>query len=127
MKTQTIRNYKENRIFGCNTHLIQQRRSKKSVLNVYNVANYINFQIYEHPVSEMFIRQLLQLKGMSVDKATAIRERYPTTRLLIDALQRSDCNGELLLSSIELSDEKRQLGAAINKTIYQLYTKKILN
>lgn len=28
--------------------LIEQRRSKKCVLNLYNVANYINVQIHEH-------------------------------------------------------------------------------
>lgn len=75
----------------------------------------------------MFIRQLLQLKGISIDKAFAIVERYPTPRILFDTLQNSDCSGDSLLSSIEFGDKKRLLGASISKTIYQLYTMKNLN
>lgn len=69
----------------------------------------------------MFIRQLLQLKGMSVDRATAIVERYPSPRILIAALENS-ANGEQLLANIQVSDKRRQLGSSISKTVYQLYT-----
>jgi len=70
----------------------------------------------------MFIRQLLQLKGMSIDKATAIIEHYATPQILITALQNADKNGEQLLASIQVGDKKRQLGFAISRTVYQLYT-----
>ncbi|XP_012232037.2 crossover junction endonuclease MUS81 isoform X2 [Linepithema humile] len=73
-------------------------------------------------VSEMFIRQLLQMKGMSIDKATAIVEHYATPQILITALQNSGKNGEQLLANIQVGDKKRQLGPAISKAIYQLYT-----
>lgn len=75
----------------------------------------------------MFVRQLLQLKGMSIDKALAIVEHYPTPRLLVEAFQKTDCNGELLLATIEFGDKKRLIGSVISKTIYQLYMKKDLN
>ncbi|XP_053998116.1 crossover junction endonuclease MUS81 [Hylaeus anthracinus] len=78
-------------------------------------------------VSEMFIRQLLQLKGISIDKAFAIVECYPTPRTLFDAVQESDCNAESLLSSIQFGSKKRLIGAGISKTLYQLYTMKNLN
>ena len=72
----------------------------------------------------MFVRQLLQLKGMSIDKALAIVEYYSTPRLLIEAFRES---GELLLANIEFGDKKRLIGPIISKTIYQLYMKKDLN
>ncbi|XP_076632122.1 mus81 structure-specific endonuclease subunit [Colletes latitarsis] len=78
-------------------------------------------------VSQMFIRHLLQLKGISIDKAFAIVEHYPTPQILFNALQKSDCNRDSLLSNIEFGDKKRLLGTAISKTIYQLYTMKNLN
>ena len=81
--------------------------------------NIISFQIFK--VSEMFIRQLLQLKGMSIDKAMAIVERYASPQILITALKNSGKNGEQLLANIQV-DKKRRLGPVIRKTIYQLYT-----
>lgn len=78
------------------------------------------FQIFK--VNEMFVRQLLQLKGMSVDKAMAIVEYYATPQILITALQSSDKNGEQLLANIQVGNKKRQLGSAIAKVIYQFYT-----
>lgn len=68
----------------------------------------------------MFIRQLLQLKGMSIDRATAIVERYPSPQILITALENSA--DEQLLANIQVGDKKRQLGPTISKTVYQLYT-----
>lgn len=73
------------------------------------------------------MRHLLQLKGLSVDKALAIAERYQTPRLLIDAMQSSEGKSELLLSSIVFGERKRQIGPVLSKTVHQLYTKKNLN
>lgn len=79
----------------------------------------ISFQTFK--VSEMFIRQLLQLKGMSIDKAMAIVERYASPQILITALENSGKNGEQLLANIQV-DKKRRLGPTISKVIYQFYT-----
>nr|XP_033334596.1 crossover junction endonuclease MUS81 [Megalopta genalis] len=78
-------------------------------------------------VNQMFIRQLLQLKGVSVDKAVAIVEHYPTPKVLVNAFQQSDSNGELLISNIQSGNKKQVLGSIISKAIYQLYTNKTLN
>lgn len=75
----------------------------------------------------MFVRQLLQLKGLSVEKALAIVEHYPTPRLLIEAFQNCESDRELLLANIQYGDKKRSIGPTISKTIYQLYTKKNFN
>lgn len=75
----------------------------------------------------MFIRQLLQLKGMSVDKAMAIVEHYASPQILITALENSDKNSEQLLQNIQIDDKKRRLGPVISKAVYQLYTLNELN
>ncbi|CAD1472643.1 unnamed protein product [Heterotrigona itama] len=124
-----IRTFKEKNLIGC----------KKEVVTQTNISNNTcNFMVFEEfnkaaskqkvfKVNEMFVRQLLQLKGMSIDKALAIVEHYSTPQLLIEAFRESSCNGELLLANIEFGDKKRLIGPTISKTIYQLYMKKDLN
>ncbi|XP_043510455.1 crossover junction endonuclease MUS81 isoform X3 [Frieseomelitta varia] len=121
-----IKTFKEKNLIGC----------KKEVVTQTNISNNTcNFMVFEEfnkaaskqkvfKVNEMFVRQLLQLKGMSIDKALAIVEHYSTPRLLIEAFRES---GELLLANIEFGDKKRLIGPIISKTIYQLYMKKDLN
>lgn len=73
----------------------------------------------------MFIRQLLQLKGLSFDKATAIVEKYPTPISLYTAYQNcSSSEGEKLLSNLKFGLLKKNLGPAISKTLHQLFTMK---
>lgn len=72
-------------------------------------------------VRQMFVRQLLQLKGMSVDKALAIVECYPTPLMLINALHTSDY-GQALIANIQYGLQKRQIGPALSKTVYLFYT-----
>lgn len=77
-------------------------------------------------VGEIFIKQLLQLKGLSVDKALAIVEIYPTPRKLFLAYRRCvvQKDAENLLASIQYGPVKRTIGTVISKTIYQLFTNK---
>ncbi|XP_076243895.1 mus81 structure-specific endonuclease subunit [Calliopsis andreniformis] len=121
--------FKEKNLIGCKKATLKQADISSNILNLMEFQEFNKAASKQKvfKVSEMFIRHLLQLKGISVDKAVAIAERYSTPQLLIDALQEPDCNGEMLLSSIECGDKKRQLGITLSKTIYQLYTKKNLN
>ncbi|XP_050580499.1 crossover junction endonuclease MUS81 isoform X4 [Bombus affinis] len=120
---------KEKNLIGCKKEVI----TRTNILN--NTCSLMVFEEFNKAaskqkvfkVNQMFVRQLLQLKGMSIDKALAIVEHYPTPRLLVEAFQKSDCNGELLLATIEFGDKKRLIGSVISKTIYQLYMKKDLN
>lgn len=72
----------------------------------------------------MFVKQLIQLNGMSVEKAVAIVDFYPTPNILKSAYDEAGSNGENLLASIQYGVAKRQLGPAISKTLYQYYTRK---
>ncbi|XP_047433210.1 crossover junction endonuclease MUS81 [Mugil cephalus] len=74
-------------------------------------------------VREVFARQLMQISGLSGDKAAAILEQYSTPHSLLTAYKRcaSDAEKEKLLSSIRYGKLKRNLGPALSRTVYQLY------
>ncbi|KAJ8716770.1 hypothetical protein PYW07_003397 [Mythimna separata] len=74
-------------------------------------------------VTDTFIKLLLQLKGMSVDKALAITEKYPTPRSLINAYVKCDRReGETLLANLKYGELHRNVGPATSKSIYQLFS-----
>ncbi|XP_034532981.1 crossover junction endonuclease MUS81 [Notolabrus celidotus] len=75
-------------------------------------------------VKEVFARQLMQISGLSGDKAAAVLEQYSTPHSLLTAYDRcaSEAEKEKLLSSIRYGKLKRNLGPALSKTVYQLYS-----
>ncbi|KAK6291707.1 hypothetical protein J4Q44_G00374920 [Coregonus suidteri] len=77
-------------------------------------------------VREVFARQLMQISGLSGDKAVAILENYSTLHSLLKAYEQcpSDTEREKLLSSIRYGKLKRNLGPALSRTVYQLYCTK---
>ncbi|XP_070710847.1 crossover junction endonuclease MUS81 [Pempheris klunzingeri] len=74
-------------------------------------------------VKEVFARQLMQISGLSGDKAAAILEHYSTLHSLLTAYEQcaSEAEKEKLLSSIRYGKLKRNLGPALSRTVYQLY------
>lgn len=74
-------------------------------------------------VREVFARQLMQISGISGDKAAAILEHYSTVSSLLDAYKQcsTDTEREKLLSSIKYGKLKRNIGPALSRTVYQLY------
>lgn len=74
-------------------------------------------------IRDMFNRQLVSLKTLSIDKALAITEVYPTPRSLISAYDRCFDENEAmnLLVNIPCGKLKRPLGTAISHTIYKLF------
>lgn len=74
-------------------------------------------------VTEMFIKMLLQLKGMSVEKAIAITNFYKTPKSLITAYESCDeKRGVFLLAHLKYGNLNRNVGPSISKTVYQLFT-----
>ncbi|KYQ50197.1 Crossover junction endonuclease MUS81 [Trachymyrmex zeteki] len=118
-----IKIYKDKKLVGCKKeHLTQTDNVGNAIrLMEFKEFNKASSKQRTFKVSEMFIRQLLQLKGMSIDKAMAIVERYASPQILITALENSGKNGEQLLANIQV-DKKRRLGPTISKVIYQFYT-----
>lgn len=73
-------------------------------------------------VRETFIKQLLALKGLSVDIALEITKYYPTPKDLYQNYQRlSTSEGEKLLSKITIGSLERKIPHSVSKTIYHLY------
>lgn len=74
-------------------------------------------------IRDLFLRQLLQLKTLSIDKALAIAEAYPTPRHLIRKYHQShsQIEAENLLSGIKFGKFKKPIGPTISKIIYNLY------
>uniref|UniRef100_A0A7N8YFZ2 Crossover junction endonuclease MUS81 n=1 Tax=Mastacembelus armatus TaxID=205130 RepID=A0A7N8YFZ2_9TELE len=74
-------------------------------------------------VKEVFARQLMQISGLSGDKAAAILEHYSTPHSLLTAYEQcaTEAEKEKLLSSIRYGKLKRNLGPALSRTVYQLY------
>lgn len=69
------------------------------------------------------MKQLLQLKGVSVDKALAIVDKYPTPHSLMSAYKEVGAKeGEKLLSTITYGKLSKKIGLVISRTLYQLYT-----
>lgn len=75
-------------------------------------------------IREVFIKQLIQLKLLSVEKAIAITEVYPTPRALLDAYE--ECESveecEQLLEKITFGKLKRTIGSSISKVVYRFYS-----
>ncbi|KAM9424974.1 crossover junction endonuclease MUS81 isoform 2-T2 [Pholidichthys leucotaenia] len=74
-------------------------------------------------VREVFARQLMQISGLSGDRAAAILEHYSTPHSLLTAYEQcaSEAEREKLLSSIRYGKLRRNLGPALSRTVYQLY------
>lgn len=74
-------------------------------------------------VKEVFARQLMQISGVSGEKAAAILEKYSTLASLLDAYKacRTSEEREKLLSNIKCGKLQRNLGPALSKTLSQLY------
>nr|XP_060614156.1 crossover junction endonuclease MUS81 isoform X1 [Anolis sagrei ordinatus] len=74
-------------------------------------------------VREVFARQLMQISGISGEKAAAILERYPTPASLRDAF--AACSSllaqEQLLSGTKCGKLQRNLGPVLSKSLAQLY------
>lgn len=78
-------------------------------------------------VQDVFIKQLLQLHGISAEKAQAIVEWYPTPRVLMAAFQAEGSAGEKLLANIRYGSLNRLTGPVISRTIHKFYTNHLLS
>lgn len=76
-------------------------------------------------VREVFVQQLLQLHSLSLERAIAIVELYPTPRLLLEAYEKCPRPKEasLLLAKIACGPLERPLGDKISQCLYEFYTR----
>ncbi|KAA8582731.1 hypothetical protein FQN60_006402 [Etheostoma spectabile] len=100
---------------------VQDVRESAAYLTV--MTRYLTKLYQCQTVREVFARQLMQVSGLSGDKAAAILEQYSTPHSLLTAYKKcaSEAEKEKLLSSIRYGKLKRNLGPALSRTVYQLY------
>ncbi|KAG8522612.1 LOW QUALITY PROTEIN: Crossover junction endonuclease MUS81, partial [Galemys pyrenaicus] len=74
-------------------------------------------------VREVFARQLMQVRGVSGEKAAALVDRYSTPASLLAAYDAcaTPKEQEALLSTIKCGPLQRNLGPALSRTLSQLY------
>ena len=73
-------------------------------------------------VKEIFTKQLMQIKGITIEKALAITALYPTPAMLLNAYRKLSA-GEREGMLVQLTCGKRKLGAAMSKQVFLLYAK----
>lgn len=71
----------------------------------------------------MFARHLMRMKGLSVDKAFAIIQKYPTVHDLFKAYSEctTDKQKEQLLSGIHFGNGDRRIGPSMSRKVAFLY------
>ncbi|XP_075974985.1 mus81 structure-specific endonuclease subunit [Anticarsia gemmatalis] len=115
-KRLTIR-YQEKNLKGFND------KSTGEFLMTFTYFNQASAKTKALTVTETFIKLLLQLKGVSVEKAVAITKKYSTPRSLIIAYQKCSANqGEILLANLKHGELGRNVGPAVSKAVYQLFS-----
>ncbi|XP_063614741.1 crossover junction endonuclease MUS81-like isoform X1 [Penaeus indicus] len=79
-------------------------------------------------VREMFAKHLLQIHGVSVDKARAVVDKFGTPRQLMEAYKNVTSSevGENMLANLKCGKAGRNLGTVLSATIYRMYSNKIL-
>ncbi|KAL7875946.1 hypothetical protein AOLI_G00109090 [Acnodon oligacanthus] len=102
---------------------VTERENPRCSLISFTEFNYGAVKNKCQTVRDVFARQLMQISGISGDKAAAILEHYSTVSSLLKAYAQcaTEAEGEKLLSSIKYGKLKRNLGPALSRTIYQLY------
>ncbi|KAG8042080.1 hypothetical protein G9C98_000071 [Cotesia typhae] len=94
----------------------------KIFLMEFNEFNQSSSKSKIHSVKEMFVRQLLQLKGLSVERALAIVQVYPTPYLLKKAFIKAGTDGDKLLANLTFGRVNRKMGPVLSQILYKLYT-----
>lgn len=99
------------------------KEAKEDILTTFEYFNKASIKNKPLSVTDTFIKLLLQLKGVSVEKALAITNMYKTPKLLFKAYDCCDQKeGELLLANLRCGDMSRNVGPTVSKAIYQLFS-----
>lgn len=90
----------------------------------YDIFNAILSKTNLMTIREIFIRMLMTVKGVSVDKAVAIQQRFKTPKFLIDRYESCSSEQEKKnLISVALKEEvgNRKVGPALSNKIYEVW------
>ncbi|KAG5684930.1 hypothetical protein PVAND_014138 [Polypedilum vanderplanki] len=106
-------------------NIFRNKKPMKYNLLEFTTFNQASVKQRRLTVRETFIKQLLALKGLSVDIALEITKFYPTPSHLYEKYLTLDkSEGEALLSKLTIGDLKRKIPSTISKIIYHFYMHK---
>jgi len=74
-------------------------------------------------VSEMFAKLLMQVKGITAEKALAITDKYPTPTCLLKSYGGCSGDEDKLLSNIVFGGSKRKVGDALSKQVHIMFSR----
>nr|XP_045607810.1 crossover junction endonuclease MUS81-like isoform X2 [Procambarus clarkii] len=103
------------------THGEQKTETLLMTFTEFNAASVKNRQL---SVKEMFAKHLLQIHGLSVDKARAVVDEHGAPALLMSAYEKLTTPGaaEQMLAPVKCGKAGRSLGPTLSTVIAKLYT-----
>ncbi|KAL3279187.1 hypothetical protein HHI36_016700 [Cryptolaemus montrouzieri] len=119
------KNYETKTIVSCSKENISRISICDDLVSLmfFREFNQLSSKAKNFTVKEMFIKQLLQLKGLSIEKALAIVEMYPTPQLLMSAFEESQTKNVNIISNIKYGKLGKKIGPLLGNIIHQLFTK----
>ncbi|XP_015111968.2 crossover junction endonuclease MUS81 [Diachasma alloeum] len=120
-----IKLFKDKLLIECDKNSLPKKsdvKSEEMTLMEFETFNKSSAKVKTLRVKDMFVKQLIQIKGLSLDGTLAIVERYPSPLALRKAFEAAGNDGEKLLATLQFGRTKRKLGPVLAKIIYQLYT-----
>uniref|UniRef100_A0AAR5QHU9 Crossover junction endonuclease MUS81 n=1 Tax=Dendroctonus ponderosae TaxID=77166 RepID=A0AAR5QHU9_DENPD len=93
-------------------------------LMIFQEFNLASMKSKKMTVSDLFVKMLIQIRGMSVERALAIIQQYPSPYLLKEAYESNDSESvnEKLLAAIKFATGKK-IGPALSKIVFRFFCK----
>ncbi|XP_026543353.1 crossover junction endonuclease MUS81 [Notechis scutatus] len=128
MTRHLTRQYRDKMLLSCTKQELEDERPLQPRAGICRLLTFAEFnegavKNKAQTVYEVFARQLMQVSGLSGEKAAAILEKYKTPASLMEAY--AACpdgeSQEYLLSTIKCGQLQRNLGPSLSKMLAQLY------
>ncbi|RWS28269.1 ERCC4-like protein [Leptotrombidium deliense] len=112
------RMYSSKTLYSCTKEEIANNCVSENHFMTFCEFERVSTKITNFTVGEMFVKHLLQFRGISVSKAKTITEHYPTLSRLLDAYEicESDNERKELLSSIVCGE--RKIGSVVSNRLF---------
>uniref|UniRef100_A0A8C6Y984 Crossover junction endonuclease MUS81 n=1 Tax=Naja naja TaxID=35670 RepID=A0A8C6Y984_NAJNA len=128
MTRHLTRQYRDKMLLSCTKQELEDERPLQPREGTCRLLTFAEFnegavKNKAQTVYEVFARQLMQVSGLSGEKAAAILEKYKTPASLMGAYAAcpDGASQEHLLSTIKCGQLQRNLGPSLSKTLAQLY------
>jgi crossover junction endonuclease MUS81 len=106
----------------------QQLMDEQTVIPLECCISYNEYAMQSQKITnftahEMFIKHLLQINGMTLEKAKAITDEYETLPRMIDAYnQLTSCKAkEVMIAGITFGNQHRTIGNLLSRQLYVYY------